>query len=191
MELTTILLLIFSILTLLALAAVLVLLAVPRRPKGLTDLERELRRDLQSFGDMITDNQHDANMLQEQRFANFERASGTRLETLSDKVQRMSHQISTIGKTCWQYIYEIIQLKGISKPHFCNLTGLGEEVYRKAEKNLGTDPSLRTIVAIACGLSLDIETTEKMLHLAGHAFKESNEHRALKSGRVDALTILP
>ena len=48
MELTTILLLIFSILTLLALAAVLVLLAVPRRPKGLTDLERELRRDLQS-----------------------------------------------------------------------------------------------------------------------------------------------
>lgn len=94
MELTTILLLIFSILTLLALAAVLVLLAVPRRPKGLTDLERELRRDLQSFGDMITDNQHDANMLQEQRFANFERASGTRLETLSDKVQRMSDGVS-------------------------------------------------------------------------------------------------
>ena len=94
MELTTILLLIFSILTLLALAAVLVLLAVPRRPKWLTDLERELRRDLQSFGDMITDNQHDANMLQEQRFANFERASGTRLETLSDKVQRMSDGVS-------------------------------------------------------------------------------------------------
>lgn len=91
------------------------------------------------------------------------------------------HQISTIGKICWQYIYEIIQLKGISKPHFCNLTGLGEEVFRKAEKNIGTDPSLRTIVAIACGLSLDIETTEKMLHLAGHAFKESNEHRALNS----------
>lgn len=60
------------------------------------------------------------------------------------------------------------------------MTGLGEEVYRKAEKNIKTDPSVRTIVAIACGLDLDLETTEKMLSLAGRSFKESDEDRALK-----------
>ncbi len=94
MEPVTILFLILAILILLALAAVLILLAVPRRPKGLTDLERELRRDLQSFGDMITDNQHDANMLQEQRFANFERATESRIESLSGAVQTMSKSVS-------------------------------------------------------------------------------------------------
>ena len=125
----------------------------------------------------------------EQEISHYDDDQSASVVTLSEELRKKRksfeqgeqiHQISTIGKTCWQYIYEIIQLKGISKSHFCNLTGLGEEVYRKAEKNIGTDPSLRTIVAIACGLSLDIETTEKMLHLAGHAFKESNEHRALK-----------
>lgn len=90
------------------------------------------------------------------------------------------HKLSTSGKTCWEYIFDIIQYKGIGKIHFCNLTGLGEEVYRKAEKNIKTDPSVRTIVAIACGLDLDLETTEKMLSLAGRSFKESDEDRALK-----------
>ena len=73
---------ILAILNLLALAAALVLLAIPRRPKGLAELERELRRDLDTFGDRITDNQHDANMLQEQRFASFERANEQRLSSM-------------------------------------------------------------------------------------------------------------
>ena len=34
-------------------------------------------------------------------------------------------------------------------------------MYRKAEKNIKTDPSVRTIVAIACGLDLDIEPLKK------------------------------
>ena len=90
-------------------------------------------------------------------------------------------KLPTIGKSAWQYIYDIIQYKGIGKAHFCNLTDLGEEVYRKAEKNIKTDPSLRTIVAIACGLDLDIEITETILRLAGHTFKENDgEHRALR-----------
>lgn len=53
-------------------------------------------------------------------------------------------------------------------------------MYRKAEKNIDTKPSLRTIVAIGRGLDLDIGTTEKLLQLAGHAFDESDEQQALK-----------
>lgn len=67
----------------------------------------------------------------------------------------------------------------MSKSHLCNATLLGEEVYRKAETNNGI-PKLRTIVAIACGLDLDIGLTERLLQLAGHAFNESTEHQALR-----------
>ena len=96
-------------------------------------------------------------------------------------MKNADRKLPTIGKSAWQYIYDIIQYKGIGKAHFCNLTDLGEEVYRKAEKNIKTDPSLRTIVAIACGLDLDIEITETILRLAGHTFKENDgEHRALR-----------
>lgn len=34
------------------------------------------------------------------------------------------HKLSTIDKNCWTYIYRIITIKGTSKPHFCDLTGL-------------------------------------------------------------------
>lgn len=90
------------------------------------------------------------------------------------------HKLSTVDKNCWSYIYEIINIKGVSKPHFCNLTGLGEENYRKVESGLKTDPKVRTIVAIGVGLSLDIETVENMLKLAGRSFKDTLEDRALK-----------
>ena len=90
------------------------------------------------------------------------------------------HRLSITDKNCWSYIYEIISIKGTSKPHFCDLTGLGEENYRKAEKGLKNDPTVRTIVAIGVGLKLDIETVEKMLTLAGRSFKDSPEDRALK-----------
>ena len=94
--------------------------------------------------------------------------------------QSAARKITGVNKTCWEVIFEILQSRGISKSHFCSLTGLGEEVYRKAEKNIDTKPSLRTIVAIGRGLDLDIGTTEKLLQLAGHAFDESDEQQALK-----------
>ena len=90
------------------------------------------------------------------------------------------HRLSITDKNCWSYICEIIAIKGTSKPHFCDLTGLGEENYRKAEKGQKNDPTIRTIVAIGVGLKLDIETVEKMLTLAGRSFKDSPEDRALK-----------
>jgi transcriptional regulator with XRE-family HTH domain len=94
--------------------------------------------------------------------------------------QSAARKITGINKTCWEVIFEILQSRGISKSHFCSATGLGEEVYRKAEKNIDTKPSLRTIVAIGRGLDLDIGTTEKLLQLARHAFDESDEQQALK-----------
>lgn len=90
------------------------------------------------------------------------------------------HKLSTVDKNCWTYIYEIITIKGTSKPHFCDLTGLGEENYRKAEKGLNNKPTVRTIVAIGVGLSLDIDTVDNMLKLAGRSFMDNPEDRALK-----------
>ena len=94
--------------------------------------------------------------------------------------QNAVRQIAIPKKTCWELIFEILQERGMSKSHFCSATGLGEEVYRKAEKNIDTRPTMRTIIAIARGLDLDIDTTEKLMQLAGHAFDESDEHRALR-----------
>lgn len=94
--------------------------------------------------------------------------------------QNAVRQIAIPQKTCWELIFEILQARGMSKLHFCSATGLGEEVYRKAEKNIDTRPTMRTIIAIARGLDLDIGTTEKLMQLAGHAFDESDEHRALR-----------
>ena len=88
------------------------------------------------------------------------------------------HLLSTANKNCWEYIFEVINIKGISKAHFCTLTELGEENYRKAEKGLKNDPTVRTIVAIGVGLSLDIETVDKMLYLAGRNFKDTPEDRS-------------
>ena len=90
------------------------------------------------------------------------------------------HKLSTVDKNCWTYIYEIITIKGTSKPHFCDLTGLGEENYRKAEKGLSNKPTVRTIVAIGVGLDLDIDTVDNMLKLAGRSFMDNPEDRALK-----------
>ena len=94
--------------------------------------------------------------------------------------QNAARKLTSTNKTCWELIFDILQSRGISKIHFCNLTGLGEEVYRKAEKNIDTRPSLRTIISIGRGLDLDIATTEKLMQLAGHAFDESDEHQALR-----------
>lgn len=109
---------------------------------------------------------------------------------ISDAVERKRQEFErqkavrkiTFGetKTCWQLIYEIIESKGMSKSHFCSATGLGEEVYRKAQKNHDTTPNMRTIIAFARGLDLGIEVTEKLLQSAGHAFNDSDEHQALR-----------
>lgn len=125
----------------------------------------------------------------EQEISKYDSTQNTAVVELSKEMQKKRknfeqneeiHKLSTINKNCWSYIYEIINIKGISKPHFCNLTGLGEENYRKAESGLKTDPKVRTIVAIGVGLSLDIETVENMLKLAGRSFKDTPEDRALK-----------
>lgn len=56
-------------------------------------------------------------------------------------------------------LHDIIQARGLSKPHFCNLTGLDEVYYRRTETNPDTKPSKRAIVAVACGLDMDLDTT--------------------------------
>lgn len=94
--------------------------------------------------------------------------------------QNSMRKIVTPNKSCWQMLHDIIQARGLSKPHFCNLTGLDEVYYRRAETNPDTKPSKRAIVAVACGLDIDLDTTNKLLQLAGHAFEDSDEDNALK-----------
>ena len=95
-------LLILAILILLALIAVIVLLLIPRRPKGLDEAERELRRDLETFSDRITDNQHDASMLQEQRFATFSHANEQRLTSFEQTNDQKLEQIrQTMERRLW------------------------------------------------------------------------------------------
>ena len=125
----------------------------------------------------------------EQDISKYDADHNTAVLRLSEDLQRRNknfeenekiHLLSTANKNCWEYIFEVINIKGISKAHFCTLTELGEENYRKAEKGLKNDPTVRTIVAIGVGLSLDIETVDKMLYLAGRSFKDTPEDRALR-----------
>ena len=94
MQSEMILVLILLILILVGVIAAVILLAVPRRPKGLTELERTMHRDLRELSDMLIDNQHDANMLQEQRFASFERSTEARITVLSNTVQDMNRMLT-------------------------------------------------------------------------------------------------
>ena len=73
---------------------------------------------------------------------------------------------------------EILEQRKINKSHFCDLTGLDEIVYRRAISGAETRPSIETIVAFACGLDLDMATTQKIMQLSSHAFDESTKHRA-------------
>ena len=125
----------------------------------------------------------------DQEVAKFDSAQNERILKYSKELlkkrkefeqQQAIRKLNTPNKSCWDAMYEIIQAKGLSKPHFCNLTLLGEEVYRKAEKSHSTNPNVRTITAFAIGLNLDIATTEWLLQLAGHAYKNTDEDQALK-----------
>lgn len=125
----------------------------------------------------------------DRKVSKYNNAQNTSVIQLSEELQQKraeferqntARKITGINKTCWELIFEILESRGMSKVHFCNLTELGEEVYRKAEKNIDTKPSIRTIVSIGRGLDLDIGTVETLMRLAGHAFDESDEHQALK-----------
>ena len=92
--------------------------------------------------------------------------------------QTNSYRLANPQKTAWQLMGEIITQRGISSPHFCSLTGLDEVFYRRAINGASTRPSIETIVAFSCGLDLDIQTAQKIMQLASHAFDESDLHRA-------------
>lgn len=94
--------------------------------------------------------------------------------------QTSSYRLANPQKTAWQLMREIITQRGMSSPHFCNLTSIDEMVYRRAVNGADTRPSIETIVAFSCGLDLDIQTAEKIMQLASHSFDESDLHRAYK-----------
>lgn len=131
---------------------------------------------------------HRANDDPNQKVPEYDAGQNTAVLKLSEETQKKRadferqnrrYQMSTSGKTCWQLIYELIQERGWNKITFSERTLLGEEVYSKAKNNNASKPDIRTIIAIACGLELDLPLTNELLRLAGHALDDSLEHRAL------------
>lgn len=125
----------------------------------------------------------------EQKTSKYESEPNKKTVELSETVQQKrkefdaqnaTQKILSPSRSCWEMIWAVIESKGISKAHFCNLTGLGEEVYRKAKNNIDTQPEVRTVVAIAHGLKIGIEETEMILKAGGRAFKNTDEDRALR-----------
>ena len=125
----------------------------------------------------------------ERKVSKYQADKNSNVLKLSEEIQRKREEFEQLQadkkviepqRTCWELIFNIVSARGLSKQHFCNLTGLGEEVYRKAQKNIDTKPDVRTIVSVAHGLKLDIDTTNKLMQLAGHAFDDSDESQAYR-----------
>lgn len=125
----------------------------------------------------------------EQEVSKYEKESNKEVLKCSEEIlrkrqefekQQALRRLHSPKKSCYEAMYEIIQAKGISKSHFCNVTLLGEEVYRKAEKGNTSKPGARAITAFAVGLGLDIDTAEYLMQLAGHVYSEDDEDQALK-----------
>lgn len=125
----------------------------------------------------------------EQEVSKYEKESNKEVLKCSEEIlrkrqefekQQALRRLHSPKKSCYEAMYDIIQAKGISKSHFCNVTLLGEEVYRKAEKGNTSKPGARAITAFAVGLGLDIDTAEYLMQLAGHVYSEDDEDQALK-----------
>lgn len=125
----------------------------------------------------------------EQEVSKYEKESNKEVLKCSEEIlrkrqefekQQALRRLHSPKKSCYEAMYEIIQAKGISKSHFCNVTLLGEEVYRKAEKGNTSKPGARAITAFAVGLGLDIDTAEYLMQLAGRVYSEDDEDQALK-----------
>lgn len=92
--------------------------------------------------------------------------------------QNSAYRLTTPQMSGWQLMGEILKQRNMSSSHFCSLTGLEDVTYRRAINGAESRPSIETIVAFACGLDLDMATTQKIMQLSSHAFDESDKHRA-------------
>lgn len=93
---------------------------------------------------------------------------------------KAEHAATSHGKSSWQLMNELMRQKNIDKETFLAHTLLDEGIYYKIRGHGPGNPSMRTIVAFACGLGLDVGTAEKIMRAAGLAFDESEEHLALR-----------
>lgn len=87
------------------------------------------------------------------------------------------HELSY--KSFWEKVHEILVLKKWNAVIFADKTLLHEINFSHAVNNHSSLPSIRTVIAICAGLDLDINMTNELLHLAGHALNGSREHQAL------------
>lgn len=122
-----------------------------------------------------------------QRVSSFTSQDNQETINLSETLQRKraefeqqnnAYRLTMPQMNGWKLMGEIIKQRNMSSPHFCSVTGLEDVVYRRAVNGANTRPSIETIVAFACGLDLDLATTQRIMQLSSHAFDESDKHRA-------------
>ena len=109
------------------------------------------------------------------------------METIDARYEALKRQFENKlkqTKTCWQRIGEILKREKATAFTFSQKTSLNDRFYyyaRNAEEQGKTpsEPTMRTIMAIAAGYNLDLLETEELLKLSGCAFSPvSREHNA-------------
>jgi len=98
----------------------------------------------------------------------------------SFQLQMETLRILAPEKSCCQMLKDLFEARHLTKYEFEKITLLGPEVYSKVLNDNLKNPTTRTIVAIACGLDLDLDATERIMKAAGRSFTYSDEDRALK-----------
>ena len=98
----------------------------------------------------------------------------------SFQLQMETLHILAPEKSCCQMLKDLFEARHLTKYEFEKVTLLGPEVYSKVLNNNLKNPTTRTIVAIASGLDLELEATERIMKAAGRSFTYSDEDRALK-----------
>jgi hypothetical protein len=100
---------------------------------------------------------------------------------LASKVAEFNAQYETHKEeslTFWEQAYQMMKKRKWNSSIFCDRTLLNEMTYSRCKTNYDSIPDIRTVMAIAVGLDLDIGLTTHLLALAGHALSNSREHQA-------------
>ncbi len=190
-----IILLVLGIVNLLALVAVIVLVCIPKSTKGLAEMERGLHHDMRDLSDMLTDNQHDANMLQEQRFSSFERTTEGRIAALSNTVQALNRTIAEGQQQTAQTMEQRLssfaqgneqQMEQIRQTMERRLSGIQQENgERLAEMQKIVDEKLQKTLETRIGESFRLVSTQ-----LEQVYKGLGEMQSVAAGVTDLKKVL-
>lgn len=83
-------------------------------------------------------------------------------------------------QTFWQAANQYMASRHWNKPVFEEKTGLGDNLYRDGHNHPEKDVSFQTAISVCAGLAVDLETSLRLLELAGYTLNDSHDHLAYK-----------